>query len=80
MSTQEYTAEQLQEQGYIRETCRNCNGKGMRVPPLNPDKGEIPCKQCGQSGQVWVDPSRIKTGGPIGSIRHLIARDITGVS
>lgn len=80
MSTQEYTAEELQAQGYIRETCRNCKGAGMRVPPKNPDKGEIPCKQCQQSGEVWIDPARIKTGGPIGSIRHLIARDITGAS
>ena len=80
MSKQTFTAEELQAQGYIKEQCRNCKGKGTRVAPKNPDKGDIPCKTCGETGIVWVDPSRIKEGGPIGSIRHLIARDITGVS
>ena len=61
MSTQEFTAEQLQAQGYIKEQCRNC-------------------KKCGETGIVWIDPSRIKAIGPIGSIRHIIARDIVGVS
>ena len=78
MSKKTFTADELQAQGYIRETCRNCKGKGYRVPPLNPDKGEIPCKQCGQSGQVWVDPARMKKGGSLGNVRKIVARDIGG--
>lgn len=74
-----YTREQLEQDGYIEEACRNCNGTGKRVPPKNPAKGEIECKKCQGSGRVWLDTTRIKDNAPIGSIRKLIARDIVGV-